>query len=325
MANEKVSQMVSLTAGEVASNDLFMIVDSSARESKKISVSDVITYFEATGSFSAHATLADTASYIQGANVAGVVNSASNAQSVASASHALNADNAITASFALSGGTSGTNGTTLFTGSTYQITASAARSASYAVSSTFASSSIVAQNLQYLGVPNGTASFAISASSAVISITSSITTHAISASLADTATTALIAVSASNVIGGANLVRAYSWVTWSGITGKFNTTANTLYQAYNISSFEYDSSFTTGSDTTDFFIVQFINPMSSTNYAYMGVASGFIAGAYTAQTVMLPYRDRFTTGFTASVNVPTAQQTIFYASASLTFQVIGFP
>lgn len=325
MANEKVSQMVSLTAGEVAGNDLFMIVDSSARESKKISVSDVITYFEATGSFSAHATLADTASYIQGANVAGSVNSASYAQNATSASHANNADNAITASFALNGGSGNSGGTTLFTGSTYQITASAARSSSYAVTATFASSSQVTSQLQYLGIPNGTASFAISASEAVMTLSASYTAYAASASVAGSATTAFSAVSASNVWGGPNMNRAYAWVTWSGITGKFNTTANTLYQSYNIASIEYDSSYTTGSFTLDYFIINFINPLSSTNYMYMGTANGFIYNNNSAVTVLLPYKDRTITGFSASIQMPTANIASFYASASLTFQVIGFP
>jgi len=106
MANEKVSQMPSLSAAEASVNDLLMIVDTSALESKKISMGDVITFISATGSFTATtAVSAQTASYVLGQNVSGQVQSASIAQTVVSASHANRADQsitAITASFALS-------------------------------------------------------------------------------------------------------------------------------------------------------------------------------------------------------------------------------
>jgi len=48
MANEKVSQMPSLSAAEASVNDLLMIVDTSALESKRISMGDVITFISAT-------------------------------------------------------------------------------------------------------------------------------------------------------------------------------------------------------------------------------------------------------------------------------------
>lgn len=355
MANEKVSQMVSLTAGEVAGNDLFMVVDLSAKESKKISISDVISYFEATGSFSAHAVLADTASYILGSNVVGAIASASVSTTTISASHANNTDNsinAITASFALSGG-SVSAGTTLFTGSTYQITSSVAVSSSYSVSSTFASSSIVAQNLQYTGVNNGTSSYSISSSNTItssysfhsdtasISITSSFSPFAVSSSNAITSSYSFISVSASlsNSASFATnaetssyvssfssgLTRALCWATWSSVSGKFAVSANTLYKSYNISSITYVSTVNTGSTSIDSFIVTFLSPPSNVDYMFVGNVNGFIYGPQTATTYILPTQTRDTSGFTCSISMATSQETNFYHSASLTFEILGLP
>jgi len=260
--NEKVSQMVSLTAGEVASNDLFMIVDSSARESKKISISDFIAY--ATGSFSAHALLADTASYVQGVNVVGAVATSSYSQTSISASHANNSDNAnnaITASFALNGGTSGSSGTTLNTGSTYPITASAAISSSYAVISAI---SIITENLQYTGVDNGTASYALSASNVIHSDSSSFSFTSVSSSLAQ---------SSSYLIGNFTPIQAWACVTWS--VGK---AFPQLYKTFNISSINFLNSFLYGGDDTFFqpavtwsqFGITFNTPLSNNNYVLIG-------------------------------------------------------
>lgn len=261
MANEKVSQMVSLTAAEVVGNDLFMIIDSSARESKKISITDVITYFEATGSFGAHAILADTASYIRGVNVDGSVVSASYSQTSTSASHANNADSATTASFALNGGSGGSSGTTLHTGSTYPITSSAAVSSSYAVISAFALS---AQNLQYTGAANGTASFALSSSNAIQSVSSSFSSTSVNSSLAQ---------SASFLIGNFNPVQAWACVTWS--VGK---SFPQLYKTFNISSVTFLNTFFYGGDSAFFqtattwsqFGITFDTPLSNNNYVLMG-------------------------------------------------------
>lgn len=322
MANEKVSQMVSLTAAEVASDDLFLIVDTSAKESKKINVSDVLAYLEATGSFmAAHATLADTASFIQGTGVFGQVASASLSQTSVSASHALRADNAITAAFALAGG-SGTGGTTIVTGSTYPITASSATSASYAVNSTFASSSNVALSLKYTGGNNGTASYSITSSNAITS------SYAFNASTSDSASNALssnTAVTASFALNTpqTSLVKAYAWVTWSSAAGKFVATSASLYRSYNISSFEYQSTFTTGSISLDFFLVQFTTPMTTDAYVYVGNVLGFNLSSMTATSFTSPYQPRDTNQFTCSVLMNTSQESNFYQSGTLTFEVLS--
>lgn len=329
MANEKVSQMPSLSAAEASVNDLLMIVDTSALESKRISMGDVITFMSSTGSFTATTAIsAQTASFVLGQNVFGQVKSASISQTSISSSHADRADQSITAitsSFALSTVFSNA-GTTLFTGSTYQITASAARSASNSINSTFASSSTVALNLKYTGIDNGTSSYSILSTNAV---TSSYTLTASNALLANTASFVVNAQTASYLTTGIPLIRAYAWVTWSGVTGKFNT--NTLYQSYNISSFTYTDTLVAGRLNADHFIVQFDTPVNNTNYIFIGNIVGIntttgINGFYTASVNVNPSHNRYTTGFTCSIVLRDSAQSTFYLnSASLTFQILGMP
>ena len=146
MANEKVSQMTALTAAELATADLFLITDVSAKESKKIAVGDVLTYIEATGSF--HTTNADSASYVPGSGVDGSVASSSYASLALTSSYAIRAGLANTASNAL----------------TASVTLTCVTSTTTADTASF---------LLYQGFPNGTASFALTASKAVLSDTSS--------------------------------------------------------------------------------------------------------------------------------------------------------
>jgi len=329
MANEKVSQMPSLSAAEASVNDLLMIVDTSALESKRISMGDVITFISSTGSFTATtAVSAQTASFVLGQNVFGQVQSASIAQTVVSASHANRADQAIlatTASFALSTVVSNA-GTTLFTGSTYPITASSTISASNALVSTFASSSNVALSLKYTGGNNGTASYSILSTNA---ITSSFTLSASNAIFANTASFVKSAQTASYLTTGIPLVRAYAWVTFSGVTGKFNT--DTLYQSYNISSFTYTDTAVIGHLNADHFMVEFETPLNNSNYVFIGNIVGVnttsgINGFYTASVNVNPSHNRYTTGFTCSVVLrDTAQSTFYLNGASLTFQLLGLP
>ena len=48
--NKRVSQLIELTSAEVANDDLFLIIDSSAYESKKIKVNNLSAYLNASGS-----------------------------------------------------------------------------------------------------------------------------------------------------------------------------------------------------------------------------------------------------------------------------------
>lgn len=153
--NQRVSQLNEMTAIEVASNDLFYIIDTSAHQSKNIRASELVTYLSISGSLLVlHAIMADTASFILGSNVSGSVLSASFANkshlsdSASFSQFALSASNAITAAFAQN-----------------VITNFSVVSASWASSSLSSSLAQVAKFLFYNGTNNGTASFAISASS----------------------------------------------------------------------------------------------------------------------------------------------------------------
>lgn len=215
MGNKRVSQLVELTANEVANDDLFLIIDSSAHESKKIVVGDIFTYLNASGSILAvHAQFADTASFILGSNVFGSVLSASFAQNsinTVSASFAQNsinsvsASNAATASFALSAIVP----SPIVTGSTYPITASVANIALTTRTSSY---------LQYSGFPNGTASFALSAENAVFAITASAVVGTVAF-----ATSTSYADIALSVIGGVQECDTSSFLNFNG---GFNGTAS---------------------------------------------------------------------------------------------------
>lgn len=139
IGNKKVSQLIELTPTEVEANDLFLIIDSSNRESKKIQASNLITWLNGSGSiYAQHSVIADTASFILGSNVYGPVFLAALAANAISSSWADNAGFAISA-------TSASNATT----------------ASFALNAQ--GLSITSSYLKYSGFPNGTSSFALRA------------------------------------------------------------------------------------------------------------------------------------------------------------------
>lgn len=160
--NKKVTQLVALTATEVAADDLFYIVDVSAKESKKIQADELAMYLSISGSlYVISATYADTASYVLGSDVDGLVDSSSFSvfsMTAVSASWAENAKSAswgqrsLTASYAhnASGGSS--------VSASY---ADFSKSASYAQNASMADNAQVAAFLYYSGGNNGTASYAV--------------------------------------------------------------------------------------------------------------------------------------------------------------------
>jgi hypothetical protein len=111
MGNKRVSQLVELTSAEVSSNDLFLIIDTSAGESKKIQVDQLSAYLNESGSIIAiHADVADVANFVLGSNVSGTVLSAS--YSIKSTNSDLSQNSvsssyANTASYAMNGGSVG--------------------------------------------------------------------------------------------------------------------------------------------------------------------------------------------------------------------------
>lgn len=161
--NEKVSRLVEITAAEVMPNDLFYVVDTSARESKKMQASQLAFYLNASGSlFAIHAINSDTASYVAGSNVFGVVASSSlanlalNAISSSWASSSLSSSHAITSSFSLISGNGNAE-----TASFLKYQGFPNGTASFALTASLVINSLTASFIQYIGVPNGTASYAI--------------------------------------------------------------------------------------------------------------------------------------------------------------------
>lgn len=193
MANKRVTELNELTYNQVSSDDFFLISDVSAVESKKIRASQLRSYAFSTGSLSG--SFYGTASYALNAGSASWAPSqlsssyalsaslAVLAQSVISASFALSASfasasliaqQALTASYAL---TSSVQYSTTSSYSNTSLTASyllytAGQNNGTAFNSVSASISSLANTSSYLvynGIPNGTASFALSASRAVSS------------------------------------------------------------------------------------------------------------------------------------------------------------
>lgn len=166
--NKRVSQLVELTANEVQPADLFLIIDTTAQESKRIQASELSTWLNLSGSnFVPNAINAQTASFVLGSNVFGSVNSSNTATSAStallsnqaasatSASNALSASYALTASFALNGGGQSVSASFLNYSGVPNGTAS------YAVNAANANASQTSNFLSYFGGNNGTASYAI--------------------------------------------------------------------------------------------------------------------------------------------------------------------
>lgn len=137
IGNKKISQLLPMSPGEVTGEDLFLIIDSSVKESKNISSADLVAWLNVSGSiYAIHSISTDTASYVVGGNVHGDV------------SQSLFAFNATSASWADRSGH-----------------ADFVDSASYSDTASFALNaqglSITSSYLQYSNFPNGTSSYAL--------------------------------------------------------------------------------------------------------------------------------------------------------------------
>ena len=193
IGNKKVSQLLNLTPAEVQSNDLFLIIDSSTKESKNIDASQLASWLNASGSiYAIHSISADTASYILGVNVVGPVALATLAATAISSSWAdrsgyadtsNSSSNTITASFALNA--SGLS----ITSSYLQYSGFPNGTSSYALSAGSAENVYTAAYLLYFGGDNGTASYSI---------------VALSTSFCDTANTASYFNNVSGTVGSAS-------------------------------------------------------------------------------------------------------------------------
>lgn len=155
MANKRVSELVQITAPELTVDDLLLLADVTAHESKKLRLADLNAFLLTTansGSFYGTSSWAQYAVWALGAPTPNFVNSSSNAGYAVNAGNAVSAINAISASYSFSG--------------SYVQTASYALTSSMLLiySAVFADYAKSASYLIYSGIPNGTASLALTAS-----------------------------------------------------------------------------------------------------------------------------------------------------------------
>jgi hypothetical protein len=159
VGNKRVSQLVELTSDEIQPNDLFLIIDATARESKNIKVSELEIYLQGSGSI---VTNAISSSYVPGSGVDGPVllaNSSSTSLYAVVAGFAKSASYATTASFALNGGNNSSSGSASASYLVY--TGSPNGTASYSMRTLFSDVASTANFLSYFGGNNGTASYAM--------------------------------------------------------------------------------------------------------------------------------------------------------------------
>lgn len=232
MANKRVSELAPITPVELAQNDLFLLADVSANESKKLEVGDLASYLiengllsgslsgslYGTASWALNAVSASWApsqiscSYAQTSSWAINCLTASLALQAISASYSLSSSYAVTASYAFTSSVqlifssafsdfaksasyliySPINGTASY--SMFAFTAGAATSSISSSEATTASFAITSSFLLYAGAPNGTASYAVKSFTSDFAVSASVIIQADSASY----------VSGSNVDGFVN-------------------------------------------------------------------------------------------------------------------------
>lgn len=170
MSNKRVSELTPLASVDVAPDDLFLITDISALESKKITAADLETYILSNGSITGtitHAILADTASYID-PNKVGLIPSASYSISSSYSTNGYWAKYSDTASYINAANIDGAVPSSSYsqTASFLLYTGIYNGSASYALTASYVDNAQTASFLNYIpGIPNGTASYALMAES----------------------------------------------------------------------------------------------------------------------------------------------------------------
>ena len=291
MANEKVSQMTSLTAAGLAPDDLLLITDISAKESKKMTAADFLIYIESTGSFFAsNATLSDTTSYILGSGVDGMVKSSSYSINSTTSSFSLKSNLSDTSSYTKTASyaiSSNNSSTTADTSSFLRYSGFPNGTSSFALSSNTSNISNTSTNLLYIpGTTFNTASYALSSSTSNTSISSNTASYSISSSNSSNSITSshsLFSETASNLSGFSNPVKAWCNISWSvGIQYPQQITSFNLkpqmgdgiennggikFLGYN----PYPPS-PSGFIST-FFGISFQTPLTNNNYCFLGSAN----------------------------------------------------
>lgn len=155
--NVRVKQLDTLSTEQIADNDLIIITDVSAEITKHSTVGSYRTYIT-NNVYSGSTNIPSSSVSVSSSYAAQAANSVS-ASSAVTSSHSLtgvSSSYSVTASFAHN--FAGDSGTTLTTGSFYPI------NTSRSITGSNADTASHALNLVYAGLPNGTASFAISSS-----------------------------------------------------------------------------------------------------------------------------------------------------------------
>jgi len=216
MGNSRASSLNPLTYNQVASNDLFTIVDMSLPESKKITAGDVATYVLNNGNITA--SLNGTASW---ANTAVFALNAPTSPQVAYATSSLSSSYA-----------------TSSLSSSYSKISSNSLSSSYSLTSSYAFTSVasttfatLAANLYYDGVtPNGTASYSISSSHANNADNAM---NAVNSTNAVNATTAVYSTTAVNSTT-TNLVNGFGGLYAPQVVAAMSGNTSSILNNYNV-------------------------------------------------------------------------------------------
>ena len=360
--NERVSQLVELFASDLQFDDVILATDTSQKESKKVEIGQLLLYFENSGSYSAYSALtALTASYVAASNVNGTVAVALNSTRSISSSwspYAISASNAVSASFTTYAQTSYISTSIANTASYLEYPNNS--TASYAINSLLSSYTNTASYLQYInGFINGSSSYALTCSTAIISNNSLKANTSLSSSWATSSITSLSSsyssysvyslsssysscsvystsssfasqsLTASYLIGFVGPTKAWAQIIWNSL----EVNAPTIYNNYNIASFIYSNRFSSPDTTTyyDQFLVSFQTPLANSNYILVGTAYAgysYIAPAY---PILDPFHaNRTTLGFTMSVATPSDVN--WYGAVSgfygqripqMSFQILG--
>jgi histone arginine demethylase JMJD6 len=195
MANKKVSELVQITWNQLRPQDLFLLSDVIAHESKKLTLQDLDTYIFSAGlsgsllGTASYAIQAISTSYSPSQVTASYSSTSSWAFNISTASYALQASSA---SWSLSG--------------SYVLTASYAitSSAQMALSSSYANLATYANSASYLvytpGIFNGSASYALASLTSSYALTSTTSSYTLSSSFSSTSSY----ITASKVIGTVN-------------------------------------------------------------------------------------------------------------------------
>ncbi len=229
MPNQRVSDLAQITATELALNDLLLVSDVNAFQSKKLTFEDLVNFLFPDDTFSG--SLHGTASWAYNALTASYVISPTSSFAHSSSTTL----NAATASYAIVAQNSSAS-----ISSSYALTASFALTSSveFVFSSSFSNYTITASYLQYTpgGPDNGTASFALTASffSGPTNLTTSYALFAGEVATADTASTS---VSSSNADTASSAFTA-SYLQFDGVNP--NGTASYAIFAGNIPNNQQD-------------------------------------------------------------------------------------